>query len=361
MRRSNRTCAGVHLATRIIAVVALTLSLACPLRAATEFPFRVKRSVALPRKGEVSALAFRPDGAVVYAASGHVIEALDVDSGSIRESLSTKGRVVGIAVSSDGKEVYAATRAPSRWLVLDADALKTVRNTTLRAGAPSQLYYDAATQSAYVVAASSHDVVRLAPGSGKVLATAHLDGPVGQIVSNGRGRLYAAVKHHPGVEAIDVRSMHLLGRFATPECSLSGALALDTVGRRLFIGCDSGQTDIMDADLGFVFKRLQLSGTGTTRSLFTFHPAPGSGWKGGAFAIAGRQIDAVKMDAFVRYGKGGHILLPGEIRALALSPDARELWVAISSRPGTSDAAHAADHDGKASILVLAGTSGDHP
>lgn len=361
MSSPGRKRIGVHSAVQVIAVAALALSLICPASAATGFPFRVKRHVALAVKGEVSGLAFRPDGTVAYAAVGHAIEALGAGSGSLLGKQSTKGRVVGVAVSPDGKDVYAATRDPSRWLVLNAATLKVMRNTALHVNAPDQLYYDATTRSAYVAGASSHEVVRLAPGSGKVLAKAHLDGPVGQIVSNGRGRLYAAVEHSAGVEAIDARSMQLLGRLAAPGCSLSGALALDPVGRRLFIGCASGRTDIMDADLGFVFKRLLLSGIGAVRSVFAFHPAPGSGWKGGAFAMAGRQIDAVKMDAFVRYGNGGHIDLPGEVRALALSPHAHELWVAIGLRSGISEAVHAADHDGKDTILVLAGPSGDHP
>lgn len=328
-----------------------------PATASPPFPFHVAHELAVPGQGPLHAMVFSPDGTEAFVAAGHAVTAYATDRQTQRATQDFDGRVIALAMSTHGKSLYAMTQGPSRLLVLDPRSLKVERQRALNVASPSDMFEDEGTHAIIVTARGSRDILRISTSSLKLEGLTHMDRPVGQVVSNLRGNLYAATPGRAGIHVIDARSMRRLDDFATPGCTPTGALAMDTVGRRLFIACRSGQEAILDTDMGFVFRRIQLGSAPGKREVFAFRPAPGSGWKGGLFVIAGRHVESVRMNAFVRYAYGGSLALPGILQDVVLSPQAGQLWVSIGG-------AHAEDSktgDARAARIIVLSAGGGRP
>lgn len=330
---------------------------ALPASASPPFPFHVMHELAVPGQGPLRAMTFSADGNEAFVAAGHAITAYATDREKPRATQAFDGQVTALAMSTHGKFLYATTRGPSRLLVLDPQTLRIERRKILDDASPSGMFADEGTHAIYVIARDSHDILRLSASSLKVEGITRLDRAIGQVVSNLRGHLYTTTPGHAGIHVIDARSMRRLDDFGTPDCTPTGALAMDTVGRRLFIACRSGQLAILDTDMGFLFRRIQLGNVPGKREVFAFRPAPGSGWKGGLFVIAGRQVESVRMNAFVRYAYGGSLALPGPVQDVALSPKAGQLWVSI----GKGTAANSKAKDAHAARIIVLAATGDQP
>ncbi|HEU5443145.1 MAG TPA: hypothetical protein VFU61_04930, partial [Steroidobacteraceae bacterium] len=112
------------------------------------------------------------------------------------------------------------------------------------------------------------------------------------------------------------------------------------------------------------FERLPIQKAKAQRTVFAFHPGGTGSWKGGAFIAGdGPGLDAIRMNAFISYTSGGSMPLPGRATAIAVSPSAGQLWIALAPRDGSNATGRAAA-GGEArqqpgvQILALAGSSG---
>lgn len=343
-----RRCGAPRAGTVLLAAVALGASIAA---AADEFPYRALHRVAVSGPAPVRALAYGPSGEHLYAAVGKELRSYDTASGKPGAVVKLPGVGIGLAVAArDGGVLYVATRAPARLLMLALHPLRIASSAALRGGAPSALLYDAQADALYAETRAGDSVARLDPRSGKVLAVAHLQGRLGEMAANGRGMLYVANAAADELEAVQTGKMKRLGAIPLSDCADPTGLAMDTVGRRLFVACGNGQALVIDEDMGFTFVRLPIErGTGL-RVVFALHPLGPGGWKGGAFMAGdGPALDAIRMKAFISYARGGSLPLAGRCTALALSPAARQLAMALAPR-----AAGAAEGSG-VELMMLGG------
>lgn len=323
------------------------------------FPYRLLRRIPLGGSAPVQALVFGPGGRHFYAAAGDELRSYDAASGRPGAVVKLPGVGVGLAAAArEGGVVYVATRAPARLLVLATQPLRITSSVALRGGEPSALLYDADADALYAESRAGHTVARLEPGSGKVLGIAHLRGRLEQMAANGRGMLYVANAADDELEAIETGGMSRAGAIPLPGCTAPTGLAVDTVGRRLFVSCGNGQALVVDEDMGFTFLRLPIDRATGLRAVFASHPLGPDGWKGGAFMAGdGPALDALRMDAFIRYVGGGRLPLGGRCTALALSPVAQRLVLAVRPRaraPGSAGSG-AADESAGVELWMLGG------
>ncbi|MGH8300534.1 MAG: YncE family protein, partial [Steroidobacteraceae bacterium] len=176
----------------------------------------------------------------------------------------------------------------------------------------------------------------------------HPNGPGGWkggafIAGDGRGTLYVANGATDAIDVIDTGKMTAVGSIPTPDCHAPTGLALDRVGRRLFVACGNGTALVIDTDMGFAFEQLPIQKGTALRTLFAFRPGGPGDWKGGAFIAGdGPELDAIRMNAFISYTSGGSMPLPGRATAMAVSPSAEELWIALAPREGSGGMGRAA-------------------
>ncbi len=313
--------------------VGLLLSAQLPAVAGSAFPYHLVRRIALPGTGPVHALLFDPRTREIYAAQGRRIAVFSLAGAPLAVRRPLAGTVSALARNGAG-EIIAAVRSPAQLVFLSARTLTVEHRRALRAGPPAALLYDRSANMLFVESRSSGSIERVDPRSGQLLGRVRLDSALGQMAGNGRGTLYVANAARDALEVIDAGAMRDAGSIALHRCPGPGALAMDTIGRRLFVGCASGRALIVDADLGFTFVRLPIAGGSKLQAAFAFHPWGAHGWKGGAFFAGSTAVSAIQMQAFVRYRDHGQLLLPTPCTALALAAPVGELWLALAPPSG---------------------------
>jgi len=289
--------------------------------------------IELPVAGRVHALLYDPRTRQIYAAQGRRIEVYALSGAMLAVQRRLAGTVIALARNGVG-EIIAATNAPAQLVFLSARTLAVEHRRALDAGAPSALLYDRSADMLFIEDRSTGSIVRVDPTSGRALGRVPLAGALGQMAANGRGMLYVVNTERDSLQVIDARAMRYAGSIPLRRCQSPSGLAMDPIGRRLFVGCANGRALIVDADLGFTFVRLPIPGGPQRRAAFAFHPLGAQGWKGGAFFAGDTAVVAIQMQAFVRYRDGGQLPLPTPCTALALAASAGELWLALAPPPG---------------------------
>jgi len=320
--------------SRLALAGALTMAAAAagfPAAGAT-LPFAVAHRIEVAGGAPVVALAFAPDGKQAYAAAGDEVRSFDVATGAPAAVVNAPGQLVALATSSDaGGSLYAAVRAPARLLFLSLHPLRVRADDPIRSGAPSGLLFVPGEHALYVESRSAHSVARLDAGNGKTIAVARLQGDLAQMAGDGRGTLYVANSAGNAIDVIATDKMRFTGAIPTPNCRAPSGLDLDPVGRRLFVACGNGAALVIDTDMGFAFEQLPIQKGASLRTVFAFHPSGPDGWKGGVFiAGGGSALDAIRMNAFISYTSAGSMPLSAPATALAVSPAAGQLWVALA-------------------------------
>lgn len=332
-----------------ILLAAATLAASAPGLAAG-FPYRVLHRISLSGAASVQALAFGPGGKRLYAAAGHELRSYDTATGEPGPEVALPGIATGLAAAQrEGGVLYAATRAPARLVILALRPLRVTSSIPLHGGEPSALLYDSQADALYVESRGAGSVTRLDPRSGRTLAIAHLRGRLGEMAANGRGMLYVADPAGDALQAIETGKMRRAGAIPLTGCSAPTGLAMDPVGRRLFVACGNGEALVVDEDMGFTFVRLPIARAASLQAVFAFHPLGPGGWKGGAFVAGdGPALDAIRMKAFINYVAGGSLPLAAPCTALAVSPAARQLALALAPRGS-----------GGVELLMLGGTDAE--
>jgi hypothetical protein len=319
-------------------VLALTVGLSLlgapwPAAAGSGFPLHRVQRIELPAARPVQALLYDPQTRHIFAAQGRRIEVYALGGSRLILQRRLAGTVNALARTGAG-EIVAATSAPARLVFLSARTLTVEHRHALEAGSPSALLYDRTDHLLFLEDRSSGTIVRVDPTSGRALGRVQLGGALGQMAGNGRGTLYVVNTERDSLEVIDARSMRDAGSIALRRCHRPRGLAMDTIGRRLFVGCANDRALIVDADLGFTFVRLPIPGGAQRRAVFAFHPLGARGWKGGVFFAGTTAVAAIQMQAFVRYRDRGQLPLPTPCTALALAAPAAQLWLALAPPPG---------------------------
>lgn len=322
----------------LLAAAAVAASFAA---AAAQFPYRVLHRIPLGGAAPVQALVFGPGGKHFYAAAGDQLRSYDTASGEAGAVVKLPGAGVGLAAAArDGGVLYVATTKPARLVILALQPLRVASSVALRGGEPSSLLYDADADALYVESRAGHSVTRLDPKSGKSMGVAHLRGRLEQMAGNGRRMLYVANSAGDELEAIETGAMKRASAIPLTGCSAPTGLAMDAVGRRLFVACSNGQALVVDEDMGFTFIRLPIERAAGLRTVFALHPLGSGGWKGGAFIAGdGPALDAVRMMAFISYVGGGSLPVGGKCTALAIGPAAQQLVLALAPRGSTAGSA----------------------
>lgn len=318
------------------ALIVVTLAASLPA-AAGAFPFRIAHRIPVSGTTAVTALTFGPAGAHAFAVTDNQLRSFDVATGAPGAVATLPGTGIGVAAAPDHRgALYVGVRSPARLVILDSEPLRIVSSVALRGGEPSALLYEAGEHALYVESAAGHSVARLDPVSGKTLSIVHLQGELAQMAGDGRGTLYVANETRDAIDVVDTSKMTFKGAIPTPSCHAPTGIGVDPVGRRLFVACGNGTALVIDTDMGFTFVQVPIHRGTALQATFAFHPNGPGGWKGGAFIAGhGPVLEAIRMNAFISYTGGVSLPLPGPATALASSPSAGQLWVAIAPREGT--------------------------
>lgn len=314
--------------------VGLILSLLCGTSLAAESGLQLSQRFALPLDAPVHALAFGPDGSRAYLASGRELRVYDLASAHQTATLALSGTIVDMSIDPVKAIGYAVLTGPARLVSFRLRPLGLLRELRLSDGPPSALLYDAGAGALFVESAERTTLTKFEAASGRRIGVLRLPGVPGQMAVNQRGTLYLADSTHDAIDVVDEAHMNYLGAIALSGCKSPSGLAMDPVGRRLFVSCTDGMREIVDADMGYTFERLPSSLRGASNMLFAFHPFGSGAWKGAAIGVgANNRLALIRMLAFVKYRAAGSYPLPGRCEAIALNGVTHQLWLAVAGKP----------------------------
>lgn len=311
---------------------------------ATGLPLQVIHRIALPGAAPVTGIDFDASGAQAYVATGATVAAFDVASMRQTSTLPLPAAAAALAIDKQDGKGYAAIAAPAELVVFQLHPLRIESTIPMHDGAPSALLYAPSERALYVLSRAHSSIARWDVASDKRTGQVRLPGELGQMASNARGTLYVANAADNTIDVVDGHSMNSLGAIPASDCVGPTGLAMDPVGRRLFVSCRDGARTVIDTDLGFTFESFPAAKPGPTQMIFAMHPFGPNGWKGAAFSAGENDVlAALRMNAFINYSNGGTRALDGRCQAMALDVSAGQLWLAIArSSSAASNASIAA-------------------
>lgn len=311
-------------------VVGLVFGLACTVTYASDAPLRLVHRLNIAGDVPVTAIAFGSKASWIYLAAGNEVSRYDVENGKPTSTLALPGKIVAMVTDSDQGVGFAAVQAPAELVTFDLQPLTIKHTQFLAGGSPSALMYAPAARAVVVESLAASTLTGVELTGGQRTLTLHLNGSLGQMASDARGTLYVDNSDHDAVDVVDIARMANLGAIPVRGCKAPTGLAMDPIGRRLFVSCKDGMRSIVDTDLGFTFEELPSSTRGAGKMVFSFDPFGPKGLKGLAASVGSNgRVAFIKMAAFVDYRAYGSLSLPGGYEAMALDPNTHRLWLAL--------------------------------
>jgi DNA-binding beta-propeller fold protein YncE len=287
--------------------------------------------------GAAKGIGIDPSGRRLFVASGDRVEVLNADTGA----------AMGIISQTDAQEVLLVNDSRRGFAsgngsitMFDTEILKVLRVTSLQASGGGSMCYSNYRNAVYVISSKSGDISAVDAKSGELLRTASLEPGLGQIACGSFDYLFVASPEKNVVHVVSARTLAVLGDYPMKSGERPTGMALDTVGRRLFVACANGWDEIIDTDAGFIFQEIEI-GKGPARSAFAMLPQGMGGWRGAAFVASDDgTFSLIRMNAFVDYSLGGKVTLPTSVHSVALDEKSHRLFVT-------------AKRQGKPVVLVL--------
>jgi len=121
--------------------------------------------------------------------------------------------------------------------VFDPSTMKAIARIPVAAD-PDAIFFDSLHGLIYVASGEAHQATLIDPGTRRVMATIPLGGkPEFAAIDPQTKLLYQNLRDINAVAAVDVAGRSVAQRWDLPGCTEPTGMAIDTVGRRLFIAC----------------------------------------------------------------------------------------------------------------------------
>lgn len=218
-----------------------------------------------------------------------------------------------------------ASDASGHVIVFSPVDMKTTATIDLNTLGPSSLCYDVNAKTVEAVSAAGA-LTTIDADTGKVIKAGKLATGTGQIACGNLGHVYVADPVANVVRVLDHETMRDDGDYPMKTGMKPTGLALDTKGRRLFVGCEDGTIEVIDTDAGFTFIELH-GGKGAARETFAWLPQGKGQWKAAAFvAQEDGTLSGVRMNAFINYSMGGKYKLGPSLGSVAYDDKTHHLF-----------------------------------
>jgi DNA-binding beta-propeller fold protein YncE len=278
--------------------------------------------------GRIQGIAVDAEARKIYLARGAEIDILNADSGAVVGQIPVGGSISAITVVPDRKRGFAANSDANTISIFDTQSGTILKTVKLSGKAPSDITFDEGSKRIFVAIRDSGSVIVFDCDSSEIVGSVEFGGKTGSLAANGYGHLFVTAPGTNMIHVVDTNNLKALGDIPADAGKDCTGLALDPVGRRLFVSCADGRIDVIDADNGATFEELK-GGFGPAVGLFTFLPTGKDGWKGAAFfANADGTLTAVKMNAFISYEVGATAKLSKGVQSIAFDLRSHHILVA---------------------------------
>jgi DNA-binding beta-propeller fold protein YncE len=216
------------------------------------------RSVALGAPDRWDYVVFSADTGRVYVAHGDRVTVVDARSGRVvGEVTGMPGGTHGAAISLATGQGFTDDGEAGQAVAFDLKTLKVTRRIPAADDADGMVL-DKATGRIFVVDGDPGTISVIDAKTAAPVATIVAGEKVEYIASDDNGTIYAAGEGNGDVLKIDARTNTIVARWVTPDCVKPHGLALDKVGKRVFMGCVNSTMMVVDTPTGRIAAKLPI-------------------------------------------------------------------------------------------------------
>ncbi len=239
-----------------ISLVAVGMAAAAlPLAAA---PYTVSKTVPLGVPDRWDYVVFDPNSGRVYVAHGDQVAVVDGRSGAIIGGVKgVTGGTHGTAISALTGQGFTDDGRNGTALAFDLRTLKIIKQIPADKDADA-IVIDKSTGHAFVIEGDPGAITVIDTKTDAATAIIKVGERMEYAAADDAGSIYVAGEENGDLLKVDARSNAVVGRWPTPDCKNPHGLALDRVGRRLFMGCVNSVMMVVDADTGRISAELPI-------------------------------------------------------------------------------------------------------
>jgi DNA-binding beta-propeller fold protein YncE len=233
-------------------------------------PYKVLKSVKVGGDGSWDYVYADAAGRKLYAPrlgqTGHVM-VFDLDTlAPVGDMQNINGH--GVAVDPKSGHGFVSSKPVA---MFDAKTLAPIKTIDV-GGSPDGILGDPASGRIYVLSHSLPNVTVIDAKDGSVVGTVDVGGAIEQTVSDGKGRLFAAIENKDEIAVLDSKTLMVTGHYSMAgKCGAPAGLAIDVKTKVLFAACrNPAVMAMLNADTGQILDT-QPIGTGVDGA--GFNPA----------------------------------------------------------------------------------------
>jgi YVTN family beta-propeller protein len=194
----------------------------------------------------------------VYIAHGDRLAVIDAKTGDMVGGLEgIAGGAHGTGISASTGQGFTDDGRNGLALAFDLKTLRIIGRIPADKDADA-ITVDGATGHIFVIEGDPGAITVIDPKTDAVVATIKAGEGMEYATSDDAGFVYVAGVDKRDLLKIDARANTVVARWPAPDCASPHGLALDKVGRRLFMGCVNQLMMVVDADSGRVVAQLPI-------------------------------------------------------------------------------------------------------
>jgi DNA-binding beta-propeller fold protein YncE len=162
----------------------------------------------------------------------------------------------GVAVDPKSGHGFVSSKPAA---MFDAKALSPIKTIDV-GGSPDGILGDPSSGRIYILSHSLPNVTAIDAKDGTVVGTLDVGGAIEQTVSDGKGRLFAAIENKDEIAVIDSKTLMVTGRYSMAgKCGGPAGLAIDVKTKVLFAACrNPAVMAMLNADTGQIIDTLPI-------------------------------------------------------------------------------------------------------
>ncbi|MDP9086855.1 MAG: YncE family protein [Pseudomonadota bacterium] len=245
----------MRLINLLIATAAVTAIAPAALAAPS---YSVTKVVPLGAPDRWDYVVFDPGSGRVYVAHGDQVAVVDAHSGKVIGRISgIVGGTHGIAISKGTGRGFTDDGENGKTVAFDLKTLKIIKQIPAGEDADAT-YTDKLTGHVFVVEGDPGTITVVNPRSVAAITTIKVGEKLEYATGDDNGSVFVAGNGTGDVVRIDAKSNAVTAHWATPECKGPHGLAIDKIGRRLFMGCVNNVMMVVDANSGKIITKLPI-------------------------------------------------------------------------------------------------------
>ena len=294
--------------------------------------YKIIKKINVPGDGKWDFITFDNTSRTVYVSHATLMQAIDVDKGTIKGEVKNTPGIHGIAIANEAGKGFTSNGKDSTVTVFDLKTFATIKTIKVPGSNPDHIIYDSFSKNIFVFNNKSSDVSIIDPKQLTILKTAKLDGMPELAVSDGKGSIYVNLEDKNEMVKLDAKTYEVKARWPLAPGEEPTGIALDSKNGRLFAGCANKTLVVINAATGKVVSTQpigdKVDGVAfdpATKQIFT------SNGEGTVTVIQQESADSYKVIEIVTTKKGA--------KTIALDETKHQLYISAAemSTPAASE------------------------